>query len=56
MIELPADHAGPLLRIWLTEVPANVRLMKQAGLVSSGRPEEFEALAGICAAFRIDPT
>jgi hypothetical protein len=29
--------------------------MKQAGLVSSGRPEEFEALAGICSVFRIDP-
>ena len=56
MVELPADQAGPLLRIWPTEVPASVGLMKQAGLVSSGRPEEFEALAGTCAVFRIDPT
>jgi deazaflavin-dependent oxidoreductase (nitroreductase family) len=55
MVELPADQAGPLLRIWPTEVPASVGLMKQAGLVSSGRPEEFEALAGICSVFRIDP-
>jgi deazaflavin-dependent oxidoreductase (nitroreductase family) len=54
MVELPADQAGPLLRIWPTEVPASIGLMKQAGLVSSGRPEEFEALAGTCAVFRID--
>lgn len=56
MVELPADQAEPLLRIWPTEVPASVGLMKQAGLVNSGRPEEFEALAGTCAVFRIDPT
>jgi deazaflavin-dependent oxidoreductase (nitroreductase family) len=54
MVELPADQAGPLLRIWPTEVPASVGLMKQAGLVRSGHPEEFEALAGTCAVFRID--
>ena len=56
MVELPADQARPILRTSPTEVPASVGLMKQAGLVSSGRPEEFEALAGTCAVFRIDPT
>jgi hypothetical protein len=56
MVELPADQAGPILRMWPTEVPASVGLMKQAGLVSSGRPDEFEALAGGCTVFRIDPT
>jgi deazaflavin-dependent oxidoreductase (nitroreductase family) len=56
MVELPADQAGPILRMWPTEVPASVGLMKQAGLVSSDRPEEFEALAGVCTVFRIDPT
>lgn len=55
MVELPADQARPVLRVWPTEVPASVGLMKQAGLVSSGRPEEFEALAGTCSVFRIDP-
>ena len=55
MVELPADQAGPLLRIWPTEVPASVGLIKQAGLARGGRPEEFETLAGICAVFRIDP-
>lgn len=28
--------------------------MKRAGLVDEGRPEEFEALAGRCAVFRLD--
>jgi hypothetical protein len=29
--------------------------MKRAGLITNGRPEEFEALAGRCAVFRLDP-
>ena len=37
-----------------TEVPTGVGFMKRAGLVTEGRPEEFEALAGRCAVFRLD--
>jgi hypothetical protein len=29
--------------------------MKRSGLVTDGTPEEFEALAGRCAVFRLDP-
>jgi hypothetical protein len=29
--------------------------MKRSGLVTEGTPEEFEALAGCCAVFRLDP-
>jgi hypothetical protein len=29
--------------------------MKRAGLVNEGRPEEFEAMAGRCAVFRLEP-
>jgi hypothetical protein len=29
--------------------------MKRSGLVKDGRPEEFEALAGVCPVFRLDP-
>jgi hypothetical protein len=29
--------------------------MKRAGLVTEGKPDEFEALAGRCAVFRLDP-
>ena len=54
-VELPADESRPLLRAWPTEVPASIGFMKRAGLVKEGRPEEFEALAGQCAVFRLEP-
>lgn len=55
MTELAADDARPILRAFPTEVPTGVGFMKRAGLVTEGRPEEFEALAGRCAVFRLDP-
>ena len=55
MVELSADDARPFLRVFPTEVPTGVGFMKRAGLVSEGRPDEFEALAGRCAVFRLDP-
>jgi deazaflavin-dependent oxidoreductase (nitroreductase family) len=53
--ELSADEARPLLRAWPSQVPTGVGFMKRSGLVKDGRPEEFEALAGRCAVFRLDP-
>ncbi|MGZ4514043.1 MAG: nitroreductase family deazaflavin-dependent oxidoreductase [Mycobacterium sp.] len=55
MAELSAEDARPILRLFPTEVPTGVGFMKRAGLVTQGRPEEFEALAGRCAVFRLDP-
>ena len=55
MMELSTDDAWPLLRAFPTEVPTGVGFLKRAGLVIEGRPEEFEALAGRCAVFRLDP-
>jgi deazaflavin-dependent oxidoreductase (nitroreductase family) len=55
MAELSPDDARPILRAFPTEVPTGVGFMKRAGLVTDGRPEEFEALAGRCAVFRLDP-
>jgi hypothetical protein len=55
MIELSAEEARPLLRLWPTEVPTGVGFMKRSGLVKEGRPEEFEALAGTCPVFRFEP-
>lgn len=55
MVELPADEARPLLRAFPTLVPTGVGFMKNAGLVTEGRPDEFEALAGRCAVFRFEP-
>jgi deazaflavin-dependent oxidoreductase (nitroreductase family) len=54
MVELSADDARPLLRVFPEEVPTGVGFMKRAGLIVDGRPEEFEALAGRCAVFRLD--
>jgi deazaflavin-dependent oxidoreductase (nitroreductase family) len=54
-VELSAEEARPLLRVWPTEVPTGVGFMKRSGLIQEGRPEEFEALAGICPVFRFDP-
>jgi deazaflavin-dependent oxidoreductase (nitroreductase family) len=55
MVELSTDNARPLLRAFPAEVPTGVGFMKPSGLVTEGRPEEFEALAGRCAVFRLDP-
>jgi deazaflavin-dependent oxidoreductase (nitroreductase family) len=43
MVELSADEAKPLLRVWPSEVPAGVGFMKHS------------VLAGICPVFRFDP-
>lgn len=55
MAELSADAARPILRAFPAEVPTGVGFMKRAGLVTDGTAEEFEALAGRCAVFRLDP-
>jgi deazaflavin-dependent oxidoreductase (nitroreductase family) len=54
MVELSADDSRPLLRAFPEQVPTGVGFMKRAGLVIDGRPEEFEALAGRIAVFRLD--
>jgi deazaflavin-dependent oxidoreductase (nitroreductase family) len=55
MVELSAEDARPVLRVFPIEVPTGVGVMKRTGLVTEGRPDEFEALAGRCAVFRLDP-
>ena len=55
MVELSPDDARPFLRAFPTEVPTGVSFMKRAGLITEGRADEFEALAGRCAVFRLDP-
>ena len=55
MVEVPTDQARPLLRQFPILVPTGVGFMKNAGLVTGPNPDEFEALAGRCAVFRLDP-
>lgn len=53
-VELSADEARPVLRAFPKEVPAGVGFFKRSGLVDQGSADEFEALAGRCAVFRLD--
>lgn len=55
MVELSAEDARPILRLFPTEVPTGVGFMKRSGLVKEGSTGEFEALAGVCPVFRFDP-
>ncbi len=55
LVEMSADDARPLLRVFPIEVPTGVGFMKRSGLVTEGTPDEFEALAGRCTVFRLDP-
>ncbi|WP_006247248.1 nitroreductase family deazaflavin-dependent oxidoreductase [Mycolicibacterium tusciae] len=54
MVEMSAEEARPLLRVFPIEVPTGVGFMKNAGLVTGANPDEFEALAGRCPVFRMD--
>ena len=55
LIEMPADEARPLLREFPIRVPTGVGFIKNAGLVTGPNPDEFEALAGRCPVFRVEP-
>jgi deazaflavin-dependent oxidoreductase (nitroreductase family) len=55
MAELPADEARPVLREFPAQVPTGVDLMKRAGVLTDGTPDELEGLAGRLPVFRIDP-
>jgi deazaflavin-dependent oxidoreductase (nitroreductase family) len=55
IVELTAEDARPVLRVFPIEVPIGVGFMKRCGLVREGTPAEVEALAGRCAVFRFDP-
>jgi deazaflavin-dependent oxidoreductase (nitroreductase family) len=55
IIELTAEEARPVLRVYPTQVPVGVTFAKRSGLVRDGTSEEFEALAGRILVFRFDP-
>ena len=52
--ELSAEQARPVLRAFPDKVPRGVGFYKRSGLVEQGTADEFEALAGRCAVFRLD--
>jgi deazaflavin-dependent oxidoreductase (nitroreductase family) len=53
-VELTSEEARPVLRAFPNKVPRGVGFFKRAGLVQQGTADEFEALAGRCAVFRLD--
>lgn len=55
IVELTAEQARPVLRVYPGEVPVGVTFAKRSGMVRDGTADEFEALAGRIAVFRFDP-
>lgn len=55
LVELSPELAGPVLRLFPTQLPTGVSFVRRSGLVTDGSPAEFEALAGRLPVFRVDP-
>jgi deazaflavin-dependent oxidoreductase (nitroreductase family) len=55
LVELQPDEARLVLRELPAQVPTGVDLMKRAGVLATGTPDELEGLAGCLPVFRIDP-
>ncbi|WP_433507563.1 deazaflavin-dependent nitroreductase [Pseudonocardia halophobica] len=55
LVELSADEAVPVLRAWPVRIPQGAKIMRDAGVVPDLEPDTFAALAGRCAAFRLEP-
>jgi deazaflavin-dependent oxidoreductase (nitroreductase family) len=54
IVELSTEEAGPVLRSFAVKVPVGVGFAKRSGLVQTGAPDEFAALAGQLSVFRFD--
>jgi hypothetical protein len=54
LVELSPTDAVPVLRAWPVRIPQGAKIMKDAGVVPDLEPDSFAALAGRCAAFRIE--
>ena len=55
MVELPPEEARPVLRAFPAAGPTDGRLIKRAGVLTDGTPDECAGLAGRLPVFRIDP-
>jgi hypothetical protein len=55
LLELSPADAEPVLRAWPVRIPQGAKIMRDAGVVPDLEPSTFAALAGRCAAFRIEP-
>lgn len=55
LVELSPAEAGAVLREFPAQVPVGVDLMKRAGVLRTGTPDELAGMAGRLPVFRIDP-
>ena len=55
MVELSPEEARPVLRAFPAAVPPGVQLMKRAGVLTDGTPDECVGMADRLPVFRIDP-
>jgi deazaflavin-dependent oxidoreductase (nitroreductase family) len=53
-VQLDAQEALPVLRLWPVRIADGAKIMADAGVVEAVTPEAFEAVAGRCGVFRID--
>ena len=54
LVELDAQEALPVLRLWPVRIADGAKIMADAGVVEAVTPEAFEAVAGRCGVFRIE--
>jgi deazaflavin-dependent oxidoreductase (nitroreductase family) len=55
LVELDPQEALPVLRLWPVRLADGAKIMADAGVVAAVTPEAFEAVAGRCAVFRVEP-
>jgi deazaflavin-dependent oxidoreductase (nitroreductase family) len=55
LVELDAHDALPVLRLWPVRLKDGAKIMADAGVVEAVTPEAFEAVAGRCGVFRVEP-
>ncbi|GAA5117061.1 nitroreductase/quinone reductase family protein [Pseudonocardia adelaidensis] len=55
LVELGPQEALPVLRAWPVRIADGAKIMADAGVVEAVTPEAFEAVAGRCGVFRVEP-
>ncbi|MHA6625204.1 nitroreductase/quinone reductase family protein [Pseudonocardia sichuanensis] len=55
LVELDPQDALPVLRLWPLRMADGSKIMADAGVVDAVTPEAFEAVAGRCGVFRVEP-
>lgn len=54
LVELSPAEARPVLREFTAQVAVGVEMMKRAGILETGTPDEAEAMAGRLPVFRVE--